>query len=105
MAGTILIDRDNGVALNSVGYHRILEAVRAQLNSEDARSTEGVFAPNDLEGMSFISLVEADTPTFRCFHSAAIAAYSGATESGYTFTEWDELMEKLKRDPRSVATG
>lgn len=104
VAGSILISLNCGVALNSVGYHWIVAAVRAQLNSEGELATKSVFEPNDLEGMTFISLIEADQGIFRSFQRAAVAAYAAATKAGQTFEEWDELMRKLRDDPRSEPT-
>ena len=101
MAGSVLIDWDSAVALNSFGYDRIVDAVRAQLDAEGELATRSVFEPNDLEGMTFISLIEANLNTFRSFQRAAIAAYSAAANAGQTFTEWDDLMQKLRDDPRS----
>jgi len=102
LAGTILIDEARGVALNSTGYHRIIDAVRARLDLQDKSSMRSIFEPNDEEGMTFISLIKADPLTFQSFERAAIAAYSEAVSSGETFLEWDELMQKLASDPRSA---
>ena len=102
LAGTILIDEQCGVALNSIGYHRIIEAIRVRINWKDNSWTQRIIEPNDEESMTFISLIEADRLTFQTFERAAIAAYSEAVTSGEAFPEWDELMQKLASDPRSA---
>lgn len=104
MAGSILINWGGGVALNGFGYDRIVEAVRKHLDTKSEIATKSIFEPNDLEGMSFISLIEADPQTFQSFQRAAVAAYEEATLNRETFAEWDELMQRLRDDPRSGST-
>lgn len=103
MAGTILVDEGGGVALNSIGYHRIVESVRAHLDADAQSATQSVFEPNDMEGMTFISLIGASPAVFQSFREAATAAYNEAAKNGQTFAEWDELMRRLGADPRSRA--
>jgi hypothetical protein len=103
MAGTILVDELCGIALNSIGYHRIIEAIRVRLDFDGSPSIRRVFEPNDAEGMSFISLIEADPATFQFFEQAAIAAREEAISLGEAFPEWDNLVQKLGSDPRSAA--
>lgn len=102
MAGTILINDVESVALNSIGYDSVIEAIREEFSEDDADVCSAIYESNDLACMSFISVIDQDDAGFRTFHSAARAAYRKAAREGRTFTEWDELMAKLVADPRSL---
>ena len=100
MAGTILINEHSAVALNSFGYHRMIEAVRAELAAADPSVVSAIYEGNDVACMNFISLTEQDASGFRAFLNAAISAHQKAANDGQTFPEWDELMVKLEADQR-----
>jgi hypothetical protein len=102
MAGTILINETGGVALNSLGYQRIIEAIREEFSEGEADVRSAIYEGNDLACMNFISVKEQDAAGFQIFERAALAAYEKAEQHGQTFAEWDELMAQLAADTRSL---
>ena len=102
MAGTILINETAAVALNSIGYDRVIEAIREEFSEGDADVRSAIYEGNDVACMSFISVIDQGDAGFRVFQNAASAAYDKAALDGQTFDEWDELMSKLAADPRSL---
>jgi hypothetical protein len=100
MAGTILIGHESAIALNSIGYDRIIEAIRDEFPTSETALLKAIYEPSDVAHLNFISLREQDKAGFRVFYSAALAAFNKTAGEGQTFPEWVELIDKLRADSR-----
>ena len=89
--------------MGTLAYQQVIEAIRSRFTPEQAEIWREIYEPNDDEAMKMIALDTQGVVGFNAFFQAAAAAYAAALRSGATISErelWDELLGKLKADPR-----
>ena len=84
-------------------FDYLVERVRSQFESSHTHIREKVYFPMDEGGMTFISAEPLNADGFGAFTRAVMKAKTAA-QGEETFSSfqnvWDELIEKLRSDPR-----
>jgi hypothetical protein len=103
MAGSIILDRDHVLGINTHDFDYMVERIRIAYPVEFDALEEQVFAPMDEGGMMFISLRKQGKEGVAAFHSALIRAIERDINEGtFPFREllWEQLLALVRTDPR-----
>ncbi len=102
MGGSILIAKDNGVALNSLTFDYIIEKIRPYFRDTEHQCRNEIYEPVDEGGMSFLSLWEQNEKGVEAFFYAVSTAFEQEIKEGDLSLEavWNEILDAIKLDSR-----
>ena len=97
MAGAILIDKNNGISINSFGFSLITEETREELCKINKELLFHIYSSIDEECMAFIRLYDLNYNDLNQFYMATKAAYKNWSEkNGEKLPIWEEMLNKIE---------
>lgn len=103
MAGTIFVTYENAVALSSIVFDRLGDAIRRHFGADERAVATQVYWHHDEGGMSAISADGLHPDEFSVFVRAVRGAHKEArTADDFSLYKeyWDELEGLIVMDPR-----
>lgn len=104
MAGAIVVTKGSVVSMGTFNFNYIIESTRDFFPPEQSELCKQIYHPHDEEYVMAIGFLEPGAEHLKAFLSATEAAYKHAMETDREHTPdliWQEVIERLRADPRS----